>query len=250
MSQFDRLRLSELDKSSTRKPNAPATQSEADGPEQVGAGLNTRQQAVLRMQQTHGNAAVRRMLVQRRVDAPAGVEGGPIDDQVTSQINSARGSGPTLDSGVAQRLGGTMGQDFSGVHVHADSQADTLNRSLSAKAFTTGSDIFFQQGAYQPHSSDGQQLLAHELTHVVQQSGSSPSGALTLGPAEDSYEHEADSMASKAMSATSEPVAQREEDCDGCGDSAQRAAAPEEEELMRMAVQREEAPEEEDEQPG
>ena len=232
MSQFDRIRLSELDKSSTRKPNAPTSQTEADGPQQTG--LNARQQAVLRMQQTHGNAAVRRMLVQRRVDAPAGVEGGQIDDQVTSKINSARGSGATLDSGVAQHLGEKMGQDFSGVHVHTDAQADTLNRSLSAKAFTTGSDIFFQQGAYQPSSSEGQHLLAHELTHVVQQSGSAPSGPLTLGPTEDSYEHEADSMASKAMSSTSEPVAQREEDCDGCGDMAQR----------------EEMPEDEDEQPG
>ena len=246
MSEYDRMRLSELDKSPARRNPAAAPQSEAEG-QQIGAGLNPRQQAVLRMQQTHGNAAVRRMLVQRRVDAPAGVEGGPIDEDVTSKINQSRGSGTTLDSGVAQRLGETMGHDFSDVHVHTDSQADTLNRSLSAKAFTTGSDIFFQQGAYQPQSSEGQHLLAHELTHVVQQSGSSPSGPLTLGPAEDSYEHEADSVAGQAMS-SSQSVAQREEDCDGCGDAAQREAAPEEEELQRMAIQREEAPEDEEEQ--
>lgn len=247
MSEYDRMRLSDLDKSPARRANLAASQSEADG-QQIGAGLNPRQQAVLRMQQTHGNAAVRRMLVQRRVDAPAGVEGGAIDEEVTSQINGARGSGTTLDSGVAQRLGETMGHDFSDVHVHTDPQADSLNRSLSAKAFTTGSDIFFQQGAYQPSSSEGQHLLAHELTHVVQQSGSSPSGPLTLGPAEDSYEHEADSVASQAMS-TSQPTAQREEECDGCGSSAQREAAPEdEEELQRMAIQREEAPEDEEEE--
>src|SRR5215471_21452846 len=101
MSEYDRMRLSELDKSPARRANTPS-QAEADG-QQIGAGLNPRQQAVLRMQQTHGNAAVRRMLVQRRVDAPAGVEGGTIDEDVTSKINNSRGSGATLDSGVAQR---------------------------------------------------------------------------------------------------------------------------------------------------
>jgi len=200
MSQLDRIQLSELEKSTARKANSATT--ETAGAEMASpGGLNARQNAILRMQQTHGNAAVQRMLVQRRVDAPAGREGEAIDDDVTSQINSARGGGQALDGAVAQRMGEAMGTDFSDVHVHADSQSDALNKDLSAKAFTTGNDIFFQQGAYEPQSSSGQQLLAHELTHVVQQGGSAPSGPLTLGPAEDSYEHEADSTASQVMSA-------------------------------------------------
>jgi hypothetical protein len=68
---------------------------------------------------------------------------------------------------------GAFGADFSGVRVHTDSKSDSLNRSVQAKAFTTGSDIFFRSGTYQPASSGGQELLAHELTHVVQQGGAS-----------------------------------------------------------------------------
>ena len=68
-------------------------------------------------------------------------------------------------------MGKAMGADFSGVKVHTDSQADQLNQSIQAKAFTTGQDVFFRQGTYQPGSKDGQELIAHELTHVVQQNG-------------------------------------------------------------------------------
>ena len=225
MSQFDRVQLSDLEKSASHKNGATETTAAETTTDSVG-GLNARQNAVLRMQKTLGNAAVQRMLVQRRVDAPAGREGEAIDDDVTSTINSARGSGQPLDNGVAQRMGEAMGADFSAVHVHADSQADALNQQLSAKAFTTGNDIFFQQGAYEPQSDSGQQLLAHELTHVVQQGGTAPSGPLTLGPAEDSFEAEADSTASQVMSAAP-ASAQRHADDD---DSIQREAMPEEDE--------------------
>jgi hypothetical protein len=64
-----------------------------------------------------------------------------------------------------------MGADFSSVKVHTDSTANELSQSIQAKAFTTGKDIFFKQGTYDPHSRGGQELLAHELTHVVQQNG-------------------------------------------------------------------------------
>jgi len=58
---------------------------------------------------------------------------------------------------------------LTAVTVHTDGQSDQLNQALQAKAFTTGQDIFFQAGAYEPGSQAGQELLAHELTHVVQQ---------------------------------------------------------------------------------
>ncbi|HEX8845923.1 MAG TPA: DUF4157 domain-containing protein [Pyrinomonadaceae bacterium] len=64
-----------------------------------------------------------------------------------------------------------FGADFSDVHVHTDAQADGLNRSLEARAFTAGQDLFFRHGEYNPDSSRGQELIAHELTHVMQQSG-------------------------------------------------------------------------------
>jgi len=102
-----------------------------------------------------------------------GEEGGAIDSGLESQINSAKGGGQSLDSDLKQSMGQAMGADFSGVKVHTDSQSDQLNQSIQAKAFTTGSDVFFKQGEYNPSSKSGQELIAHELTHVVQQTGSS-----------------------------------------------------------------------------
>jgi Domain of unknown function (DUF4157)/HNH endonuclease len=88
-----------------------------------------------------------------------------------SSINRARGGGQPLAAGLQRKLGQAMGADFSGVRVHTDHQADQLNRSIQAKAFTTGQDVFFRQGAYEPGSRGGQELIAHELTHVIQQQG-------------------------------------------------------------------------------
>jgi hypothetical protein len=67
-----------------------------------------------------------------------------------------------------------LGADLSGVRIHADRRADELSRLLQARAFTTGQHVFFRRGAYDPVSSGGRALLAHELTHVVQQRGAAP----------------------------------------------------------------------------
>lgn len=71
--------------------------------------------------------------------------------------------------------------DFSRVRVHTDSKASEMSRGINAKAFTNGSDIFFSSGAYSPSSNDGNRLLAHELTHVVQQSNNVFSSIQRLG---------------------------------------------------------------------
>ncbi|MFN6485359.1 MULTISPECIES: DUF4157 domain-containing protein [unclassified Nostoc] len=105
--------------------------------------------------------------VQRR----EAIAGGEASTDLANSINSARGSGQPLDASLQQSMGQAMGTDFSGVRVHTDAQADQLNQSIQAKAFTTGQDVFFKQGAYNPSSIAGQELLAHELTHVVQQNG-------------------------------------------------------------------------------
>ncbi|MBG1240326.1 DUF4157 domain-containing protein [Nostoc sp. NZL] len=86
-----------------------------------------------------------------------------------TSIQQARSSGQPLAKSVKEPMEQAFGADFSGVRIHADSQADQLNQSIQAKAFTTGQDVFFRQGAYEPESKGGQELLAHELTHVVQQ---------------------------------------------------------------------------------
>jgi Domain of unknown function (DUF4157)/Protein of unknown function (DUF3626) len=107
-------------------------------------------------------------MLQLRGNAKTGRQASP---DLESAINQARGGGRSLDAGLQRSMGQAMGANFSGVRVHTDDRADQLNRSIQAKAFTTGQDVFFRQGAYQPGSRGGQELLAHELTHVKQQSG-------------------------------------------------------------------------------
>lgn len=72
-----------------------------------------------------------------------------------------------------------LGHDFSGVRVHADGQAAASARSLGARAYTVGADIAFGRGEYAPETTEGRRLLAHELTHVVQQS---PGGGGSVSP--------------------------------------------------------------------
>lgn len=102
-------------------------------------------------------------------------EAGSVDasTDLENSIQQSRGSGQPLADSIRQPMEHAFGNvDFSGVKVHTNAKSDQLNRSIQALAFTTGQDIFFRQGAYQPGSSGGQELLAHELTHVVQQNGS------------------------------------------------------------------------------
>jgi len=209
-----RIKISEQVEDSAKaeqaQENARPEQATFSPASDVSSELNTRQNAVLNMQRTQGNAAVMRALAQRK--GSYGPEGGEIDDQTTSQINSARGSGQALPTATAQRMGESMGADFSGVRVHTDSQSSELNNTLNARAFTTGSDVFFQKGEYNPGTSAGDKLLAHELTHVVQQSGSSSSGPLTVGPASDSYESEADSVSDSVMSGAAQREMQDEDE--------------------------------------
>jgi hypothetical protein len=104
--------------------------------------------------------------------AGEGIEGGPIGADLERSIEGARSGGSALDAGLRVQMEPAFGADFGGVRVHSDSQSHQLNQSLQARAFTTGQDIFFRGGEYQPQSSAGKELIAHELTHVVQQGGS------------------------------------------------------------------------------
>ncbi len=163
-------------------------------------------------------------------NATGDVSGGkPADDALTTTLRRRAGGGRPLDRGVAGDLGERMGADFSGVRVHADSEADTLARSVQATAFTLGSDVYFRQGAYAPGTSTGRSLLAHELTHVRQhQEGSSSGGrsGVTVGRTDDPAEREAEQVArtvssggsvrrSTTASGTGAPVARRSTSADG-----------------------------------
>jgi hypothetical protein len=96
-------------------------------------------------------------------------EGANADTSVDAAIQHARGSGQPLAHNLRAPMEQAFGTDFSGVKIHTDAESDTLNRSLNARAFTNGHDIFFKAGEYNPGTASGQELIAHELTHVVQQ---------------------------------------------------------------------------------
>ncbi|MBE8966440.1 DUF4157 domain-containing protein [Nostocales cyanobacterium LEGE 12452] len=102
------------------------------------------------------------------VQRQPGMAGAP---DLEASINQARGGGVAIAANMREPMEQAFGADFSGVKVHTDGQSDQLNRSIQARAFTTGQDVFFRQGEYNPGSRSGQELLAHELTHVVQQKG-------------------------------------------------------------------------------
>lgn len=105
----------------------------------------------------------------RRHAGPIGLDGGEVDHHTDRAIRAAKGSGAPLADSIRGPMESAFGADFSGVRVHSDARAADLNQRIQAKAFTTGSDVFFSPGQYQPGSRGGQELLAHELTHVVQQ---------------------------------------------------------------------------------
>lgn len=91
---------------------------------------------------------------------------------------SQTGGGKPLDRKTRSEMEAGIGSDFSQVRIYTNAQASQLNRSISARAFTRGSDVFFAYGQYNPSSTAGKHLLAHELTHVVQQGGASQAGGV------------------------------------------------------------------------
>lgn len=92
-----------------------------------------------------------------------------IDPQTAAEIVSLRGGGQPLPQGVRDKFEPHFGRDFSAVRIHDDSKAADLADAVGARAFTSQQDIVFGRSQYAPEGVEGQRLLAHELTHVVQQ---------------------------------------------------------------------------------
>jgi len=139
----------------------------------------------------HGCAGVQRT-------GPGGGAGWSLEG-VAHAIQRARGNGRSLERPAQQHFERTFGTDLSDVRVHTGQESDELSRQEDAEAFTTGSDIFFRSGRYNPDAGEGRSLLAHELTHVIQQRGATPSvGRLTISQASDPAERQATQVAEKA----------------------------------------------------
>ncbi|MDX2285993.1 MAG: DUF4157 domain-containing protein [Bacteroidia bacterium] len=95
-----------------------------------------------------------------------------LSERFAQRLSTRKGSGSPLPDEARSRMEQGFGADFSGVRIHTDSEAVQMSQEAHAQAFTHGNDIYFNAGKFDPASTQGQRLLAHELTHTVQQGGS------------------------------------------------------------------------------
>jgi hypothetical protein len=116
----------------------------------------------------------------RRMASSVGAAGGAVDAETEQAIASTRSGGRPLDAPLRRSMESAIGADFGGIRVHVGQSSDELNRRVQSRAFTTGSDVFVRRQDYAPGTAAGRRLLAHELTHTVQQ-GAAPA----LGAASD-----------------------------------------------------------------
>jgi Domain of unknown function (DUF4157) len=165
---------------------------------------HTRRKAVhpiLRLQKTIGNRAVQRMIALQETSRAYEQ---PLTDVVNGGLNTP---GIPLDADTRAFMEDGFGVDFGDVRVHTDAGAAESSEAINAKAYTIGQNLVFGTGAYSPASSEGKKLIAHELTHVVQQSGTTGvSGELEISHPEDQSEREAEEAAAQVMSSSEGPT--------------------------------------------
>ncbi len=181
--------------------------------------------------------------VQKKAAGPARSAATPA---VESGISRSKGSGSSLPSSTRKQMESSLGADFSDVKIHQDSSAKQMNKDLNAQAFTHGKDIYFDSGKYNPGNSKGKHLLAHELTHVVQQTAppaaakqsaatkqsapANPSTAQPSGSVQRSIANTSEPLIQEApmeeMQPSTEPAVQTKPTFDGAAGRIQRAAKP------------------------
>ena len=122
--------------------------------------------------QTKPIAASITPLVQRQPEGRQQADGSfEASPSLESRLAAQRGGGSPLPDETRAFMEPRFGADFSGARVHTGGEAVQMNRELNAQAFTHGQDIYLSAGKYSPGSDAGKRLLAHELTHVIQQGG-------------------------------------------------------------------------------
>ncbi len=152
-------------------------------------------------------------------------------DPGAEQFKALSGNGEPLPGRVQAKMEPALGMDLQNVRIHRDGQAGVISEDLGARAFTSGQDIYFNQGEYNPDTTTGDHLIAHELTHVKQQQTIPGLQYQLQVPAErDHYEREADATADKAVNDPRQPET-KVNVSSGLnlkgGDSVQLAAKPE-----------------------
>jgi len=138
-------------------------------------------------------------LISRMYDGEGILASGVAHPAVESAIAATRGGGSPLDGSLASDFGDRLGHSVSDVRVHTDSTAAALTRAVSARAFATGTDIFFAPGEYQPGTPAGRELIAHEVAHTDQQRGAPLSGPLLVSNPGEPLEVQADGVASELV---------------------------------------------------
>jgi hypothetical protein len=201
------MREFERDPKIQPKAAAPAPMPAAAPDKRVAAGRGASLDAasMLHLQRVAGNQGVLQMLADDE-------ERSPVHDVVGS------GGGSPLDTSTKATMESAFGASFGDVRVHTDAQASRSAEAVGANAYTVGNDVVFKSGQYDPGSPSGQKTIAHELSHVVQQSrgpvdGTAAPGGIRVSDPSDRFEREADATADQVLS------------------SVQREAVPEEEEL-------------------
>jgi hypothetical protein len=133
------------------------------------------------------------------------------EEDVAGRLAGASGGGSPLAAEVRGHLEQRLAADLSSVRVHTGPQAAHLARAVNAVAFTTGRDIYFSDGAYQPGSPSGQELIAHEAVHTIQQAAGpvagTPAGGVSVSDPSDRYEREAARVAEAVTAPGAGPVA-------------------------------------------
>ncbi|MEN2399244.1 DUF4157 domain-containing protein [Flavobacterium sp. MC2016-06] len=120
--------------------------------------------------QTKEEEEIQKKEDEKEVQMSAAADANPSDtSNLESTLNSSKGGGAPLSGKVKNEMESGFGTDFSNVRIHNNSTAVQMNKQLGSQAFATGNNIYFNEGKYNPSSQEGKHLLAHELTHTVQQ---------------------------------------------------------------------------------
>jgi hypothetical protein len=181
---------------------------------------------VMGLQRAIGNAGTAELIEERS----------PVHDVIGS-------GGSPMEPTIRADMEGRLGHEFGDVRIHADAAAHDSAKSVNAQAYTVGSDIVFQQGKYEPGSQSGQHMLAHELTHVVQQrngpvDGTDAGGGVKVSDPSDRFERDAVANADRVMASAPAPTHDVQRSADGTVPMVQREEAePEEEDPDNPAAQ-------------